>query len=333
MTKRRWSGWLAGLATGAMIAAGCGGSEGGEAVARVNGTPLLKQEFEQRMTSLLIQNQAGSDLSKVPEALRKQAGKAVLESMIAQLLMYGAAVEAGAAVTEDEIELELSFSRARHASRSEFEEALEARGLTEANFRENLRRELMIQKYVETELSGGEAISDEQARAYYDANPIEFRRAESMRLRQIAVGVPKGADDEQRAAARGALEQAREKIVAGTDFAELARELSTDGGASLDGVVGDLTLAELVPPLQEAVRELPIGELSPVVDSRFGYHLLRVEARQDARELSYADAEEMIRQQLGEQRKRIQRDRWLKGLRAEARVEVLATDLVSGGSG
>ncbi len=317
----------------ALLAAGCGGGQSEEAVARVNGAPLLRSDFDQRLTSLLIQNQAGEDPSKAPEAMRQQAGKVVLDAMIAQALAHAAARDAGVEISDDEVELELSFSRARHASRGAFEKELARRGLTEEEFRRNLSRELLIQKYVETALAGGIDVTDEEVRAYYDANPIEFKRAESVQLRQIVVGVAKGAAAEERAEARASVERARERVRTGQDFGEVAQTLSTDASAALEGKIGDVTLEELVPPLRDAVADLPIGELSPVVKSRFGYHILLVDARQQAKELSFVDAEEMIRQQVVDQRKTARRDQWMKGLRAEARVELLSVDLVGGGTG
>ena len=317
----------------ALLAAGCGGEKSEEVVARVNGAPLLRNDYDQRLRSLLIQNQAGGDPSEAPEALRQQAGKVVLDAMIAQSLAHNAARDAGMEVSDDEVELELSFSRARHASRGEFEEELARRGLTEEDFRRNLSRELLIQKYVETALASGIEVADEEVQVYYDANPIEFKRAESLQLRQIVVGVPRRATAEERAEARAAVERARERVRTGQDFGEVARALSTDASAAIDGKIGDVTLEELVPPLRDAVEELPIGELSSVVESRFGYHMLLVDARQPAKELSFVDAEEMIRQQIVDQRKMARRDQWMRGLRAEARVEVLSVDLVGGGTG
>lgn len=310
---------------------GCMGDEEGEPVARVNGVPLLQSEFDQRVASLLIQNEITPE--QAPAAARQQANRVVLDAMIAQALMYGAATIAGVVATEDEVELELSFARARYASRSEFESELEKRGLTEEEYRTNLSRELTIQKHIESNLVRELTVSDEDVRVYYDTHQVEFHRPASMQLRQIVASLPRGATAAERAAARAKAEQALEQVRAGQDFAAVARELSDDGTASQGGLIANLTEEELVPPLREAVKMLAVGDLSPVVESRFGFHLLRLEGRQEAQGLSFADAEEPIRQDLLAQRKRSAKEGWLQGLRAEARVEILSIDLLEGGTG
>jgi peptidyl-prolyl cis-trans isomerase C len=313
-----------------LLVVGCMGDQGGDAVARINGNALQREEFDHRVASLLIQNDLTPE--DAPAGVLRQAHSVVLEAMIGQSLMYEAAVEAGVEVSPDEVELELSFARARYASRDEFQQELKRRGLTEESYKENLAHELAIQKYVESELAKEITLSDEEVRAYYDANPAEFNRAPSVQLRQVVVRVARGATEEQVNEARVAAERARERIRTGQEFADVAQEVSDDGSAARGGMVGDITLDELVSPLREAVADLPIGELSPVLQSRFGFHVLRVEARQEAKALTFADAEEMIRQQLLEERKQAARDRWLRELRAAARVEILDADLIGGGA-
>ena len=313
------------------LVAGCMGDQANDVIAKVNGNPLQREEFDNRVASLLIQNDL--TVEDASPATLQQARSAVLESMIGQALMYDAAKAAGTEVSPDEVELELSFARARYASREEFQQELERRGITEESYKNNLAHELVIQKYVENELTSDIALSDDEVRAYYDANPTEFHREPSVQLRQIVVKVDRGASEEQVNQARTAAERARERVRTGQEFADVAREVSDDGSAANGGLVGDVTLEELVSPLREAVVDLPIGELSPVLRSRFGFHVLRVEARQDAKSLTFADAEEMIRQQLLEERKQAARDRWLRQLRAEARVEILDPELMGGGAG
>lgn len=316
-----------GAALATFMLAGCG-EDGSGVIARVDSESLDRDEFDQRVRSALIEN--GMDPSQAGAAQLGQAQQMVLENMISQSLMVQAAEDAGMTVSPDELELELSFARARFASRSEFAAELERRGIDEEDYLTNLGRELLIQKYVETELAADIEVTDGEVRGYYDRHPEEFNREERLRVRQLLLETKNGSSEADRRGAREAAERALNRIKSGEDFAKLATEVATDGSASNGGDLGSVSVTELVPALAAAVGALDVGDVSPVIETRFGYHVLRIETREPAHNFTFAEAQEMIRQEIFEQRKRGRRDNWIKGLRAEARVQILDASLAGG---
>lgn len=118
--------------------------------------------------------------------------------------------------------------------------------------------------------------------AYYEAHRDEFRRPERVRLRQALF--------EDRATA----ERAREEIAAGAPFAEAARKYSRDPSAAAGGLQGELAHEELPPAFAETIFRLVPGEVSPVVEADYGFHLFQVERRLPAAEVPLAEAREEI---------------------------------------
>jgi peptidyl-prolyl cis-trans isomerase D len=124
------------------------------------------------------------------------------------------------------------------------------------------------------------ASSPERVRKAYEDRKAEFDTPEQVRARHILVSVPPGADDAARAAAREKLEAARKRILAGEDFATVAGEISDDPGSKAQG--GDLGFfrrGQMVRAFEDAAFALAPGQLSEIVQTDFGLHLIRVEEK------------------------------------------------------
>ena len=124
-------------------------------------------------------------------------------------------------------------------------------------------------------------VPEDKLRAYYEDNPDEYQ-AEQVRARQILLKVPPDADDERKAAVRENLEAIRTRIVEGADFAELARKHSEDTGSREKG--GDLGFfgrGQMVEPFEKAAFALETGTLSDIVETRYGFHLIKLVDRRD----------------------------------------------------
>lgn len=138
-------------------------------------------------------------------------------------------------------------------------------------------------EYLEEVVAGTVKATDEEVQKYYEMNPDEFTTAEAVRASHILVQVERTAPEPERAAARARLEGIQRRLLAGEDFATLARELSEDPGAKQNG--GDLGFSprgRMVPEFETAAFALTPGETSGVVETQFGFHLIRVEERRAA---------------------------------------------------
>jgi peptidyl-prolyl cis-trans isomerase D len=158
---------------------------------------------------------------------------------------------------------------------------------------------LVDRREIQTSLT----VDDAEVRAYYDDNTNEFNREEQVRARHILLSV---GPDRTAAEARAELEDARQKLADGADFAELARQLSDDPGSRDRG--GDLGLfgrGDMVAPFEAAAFGAEPGEIVGPVETDFGVHLIEVVDKQPGGSISFADAEQGIRSRLLAQRAQV----------------------------
>jgi parvulin-like peptidyl-prolyl isomerase len=153
----------------------------------------------------------------------------------------------------------------------DLEQQLSAAGITDDT----------VKLYIETQYYQGifydkvkedEPVTDEEATAYYEEHKDEFVTPASIGLSHILVG-----DAEHKAEDRTTIEAIRKRAADGEDFAELAKEYSLDGSAASGGALGIVTKGQMVAPFEEAGFKLKKGELSDVVESEFGFHVIKAD--------------------------------------------------------
>jgi peptidyl-prolyl cis-trans isomerase D len=165
----------------------------------------------------------------------------------------------------------------------------------------------------------------ERVRAAYEERQDEFDRPEEVRARHILVKVEEGAPEEEAGAARARIEEIRERITEGADFADVALEVSEDPGSKeRGGDLGFFARGRMVPAFEEVAFSLEPGVLSEPVRSAFGFHLIRVEEKRPARLVAYDEAQrEVARDLIAEESARAA---------ARARAEELAVAVREGQS-
>jgi peptidyl-prolyl cis-trans isomerase D len=138
-----------------------------------------------------------------------------------------------------------------------------------------------------------------RVRAYYDEHLDRYRQPEKVRARHVLLRVAPDASEEDVERVRERAVAARERILAGEEFAQVAGELSEDPGSKIEG--GDLGFfarGQMVPPFEEVAFALEPGETSDIVKTDFGFHVIRVEERKDAEERSFDEAAHEIAMEL-----------------------------------
>ena len=121
----------------------------------------------------------------------------------------------------------------------------------------------------------GIAVSEADARAYFDAHPDEFKMPERVHASHILVKVDPNASDASKAESRKKLEGIKARLDGGEDFAKLAEENSDCPSSAKGGDLGFFTRGQMVAPFEEAAFALNPGDTSDVVETRFGFHLIK----------------------------------------------------------
>jgi peptidyl-prolyl cis-trans isomerase C len=293
-----------------------------DVVAKVNGKEIKKDELLTQARAMQAQVAQMSNGQQVPQ-LDERFFQQVLDSMIAQVLLLEDAKAQGVTVSDDELKPQMAALRGRFPNEAEYKKALEQQGLTDKKLQEKMRQEAVIQKYVGTRLLNNVAVTDQAAREFYDKNQDKMQRPERAHLRHILIGVKPGAPEEEKKQAREKAEGLLEKLKDGEDFARLAAENSDDPGSKVRG--GDLSWfvrGQAVPPFDKAAFALTKpNELSGVVESEFGFHIIQLVEHQAASAVPFEEARPRITQMLQQKQAGERLQAHVAGLKKKGKIE------------
>ena len=146
-------------------------------------------------------------------------------------------------------------------------------------------------------------VSDNEVKTYYDTHKDEFKTPEMVRARHILFLVEASATDEAKKKVYEKAAETLKKIKAGEDFAKLASELSGDPGSKpKGGDLGFVARGKTVKPFEDALFSLKTGEISGVIETKFGYHIIKAEEKKAASIESFEAVKEKIRQKIMQER-------------------------------
>jgi peptidyl-prolyl cis-trans isomerase C len=246
----------------------------------------------------------------------------VLDQLVGNRLLIEEANASGIKATDEEVNKQLADLKARMTP-EKFQEELKKEGLTEADLVKQTRETIMVQKLVDTKVVNDVKVTDQEVKAFYDQNPDKLKRPERIHVRHILIAVAKDASAADKQKARAKADDLLAKIKAGGDFAKLAAESSDDPGSKQHG--GELPMfskGQMVPPFETAAFALKQpNDLSPVVESQYGFHIIQLIEHQDAGVVPFAEVKDRIAGFLKQQQ---QRDKFLdhvKALKAKGKIE------------
>ncbi len=289
--------------------------------AKVNGAGISNQTLEYSFQEYLREQGQNIAAMRYPgrvKALRRET----LDLLIDQELAWQAARHAQMLATDEEVTEAVDRMRARFRSPQVFVSRLAIEGYTEASYREHMRRLVSARKYLDAVAAGVE-VSEQEVHQFYTANPDRFRVPEQVRARHILIKVAPDAAEQAKQTARKRLAAILTELRSGGDFATLATRHSDDGSAVRGGDLGYFPRGHLVAPFEEAAFALRPGEVSGIVETPFGLHLIELEDRRPARLVSEAEAREQIRAYLRRAKSRAAVNAELRRLRSRAEIEIL----------
>lgn len=216
--------------------------------------------------------------------------KNILDQLIDYELLYQQAQKEKVKISNDEINLEIDKIKDNFSSPEEFDEALKANNITLVRLKENIKRQLMINSILE-ETRSQISISDEELLEYYNENKESFLEPEQVHARHILL--------ETEEEANTLLLQLKEGL---TDFAELAKEKSIGPSAPSGGDLGFFARGQMVKEFEDAAFTLEPGEISEVVQTQFGYHIIKCEEKKEEYSPTFEEAKERISNTLKYQR-------------------------------
>jgi peptidyl-prolyl cis-trans isomerase C len=254
----------------------------------------------------------------------------LLDILIEQELLFQEAEKAGQVAGEKQVSEAVArerenFAKASHAGQVQgnFEDALSKSGLTIELYTEYVRRRLTVQNLVVGHYGDKVSVSEKEIDDFYAANPDKFTTEETIRARHILFKVAPDAGEEEKNEARKKAGEVMEKARGGEDFAELAKAHSQGPSGPKGGDLGFFGRGKMVPSFEEAAFSLKPGEVSGLVETRFGYHIIKLEERNDGATVARDEAADKIREFLKAQKVDETVYSRLEELKKEAKVEKL----------
>lgn len=309
------------LSTGLLASTGVPGAEG-EISAKVNGVAISQERLDVTFGAVLDQQRVPASALRNPgqyQELRRR----VLDGLIAQELLAQEASKRGYQASDAEVQQALAQVQAGQPSRDAYLQRLAQSGFTEESYAQDLRRRLSVSQMVDKDVTGRAAVTDQEIQDYYAANQGSFALPEQVRARHILVEVDTEADQPTRDAARQKAESIAAEIKGGADFAELARKYSADSSAQEGGDLGLIARGQTVEPFEAAAFALAPGEVSGVVETQFGYHLIKVEERQGGGPMGLDQVRDELRERLVARKAQEDLHALVDRLRQGADVQVL----------
>jgi peptidyl-prolyl cis-trans isomerase C len=285
----------------------------------VNGTVITQEDLDRELG--VVQQRLLSDGKVLDESQLLETKKRVLEGLINVEVLYQEAQMQGPTVSDEAINKQLGTVKSRFPSEDEFKSSLSKMNLNEAELITQIKRALTVQQFIDKKFVQKVTVSDKETRAYYDANQAAFKQPEQAKASHILIKVGPQADEPQKAAARKKIEEIQQKVKKGDDFAALAKEFSEGPSSAKGGDLGYFRKGQMMKPFEEAAFALKPGEVSDIVETSFGYHLIKLVGKKPESTIAYEDIKDKIQAYLKQKKVGEQVELYVADLRGKAKVE------------
>jgi parvulin-like peptidyl-prolyl isomerase len=302
-----------------------------QVLVKVNGDIFTKSDLEARQVAMLRQKGQQVDPKNDPknEQLRKALDEITPQLMvdvIDEMLLSQRGKELGYRLSDEQFKSVVDSIKKENKIENEeqFQAALKSENMTMADLRRNLEKSMIIQKVQQNEVVTKVGVTEEEARKYYEGHRTEFTSVPSVTLREILVATTDGkgaviASDDQAQSRAGTI---RTRVTTGGEnFEKLAAEVSDSASKANSGMIGPISLNDISPDLKKLLDTMKTGDVSPVIRTPRGYQLLKLETLTTARTLPFDQAREQISDRVFAEKRKIEYQKYLDKLRAQAIIE------------
>ncbi len=257
--------------------------------AKVNGVDIKNSTLDAAVSNF-VENQKTFGVD-VKEEDKEKLRNGILEELISAELLYQESKKADLGDLKQDIEQQFGNIKNGFPSEDEFKKILNDNGVSEKELKEDIKKGVYINAFLEKTLYKDVAISEADKKKEYENNEERLNLPEQVKASHILIRVQEDAAKEDRDKAREKIDDLRKRAGSGEDFGDLAKENSEDGSASNGGDLGFFGKGMMVPSFEEVAFSLEKGKISDVIETQFGYHIIKVTDKQDARKLTYEEVE------------------------------------------
>jgi peptidyl-prolyl cis-trans isomerase SurA len=291
-------------------------------VAVVNQEIITLSEVEKLISPFKEEIVAGDRLEKrerVQEICRK-----ILDRLIEEKLIDQEVKKAGIKVSIKEVEATVEEVKRRNAATQEdLERALIADGLTLEAYKKQIEKSLLRQKLISWAVKSETKVGEKEFKEFYQKNMDRYRTNETYRPSQILFLIPKGASPEEIREIRKKCQKVLDKIRGGEDFGEMVLLYSEDASSSKErGDLGYFKKGELLPVFEREALRLKVGEVSDIVRTELGFHIIKILDRKGTEPLPYEEVKERVKVEYNNQEMEKALKQYLSTLKEKSIIEI-----------
>jgi peptidyl-prolyl cis-trans isomerase C len=260
----------------------------------------------------------------VPPDKRDEVLRGVLDQLVAYHLLAQESRARKLAVADADVDARLADIRKSFPTEDAFKQGIAAQGLTLDQLKAQAKTSLEVAKVIDTEVNAKIAVQDPEVKGFYDQNLERFKQGDSVHAAHILIGVPQNPTPQQIAEAKAKAATVLKTIKAGGDFATLARANSSDQGSAQNG--GDLGFfpkGQMNPQFEDAAFKLKPGALSPVVETPFGFHIIKVLEKRPPRTAPFEEVSGQIKDFLTQGQREQKLEQFVEQVKAKGKIEIL----------
>jgi peptidyl-prolyl cis-trans isomerase C len=292
-----------------------------EEIASVNGVTITRGHYDKEISRIqqqIIRSGRMPDMAQL-QNLERMA----VDNLINRELIWQKAKEAGFEVDEEFVQGKMGELKAAFPNDDDYKAALRKMQFTEEDILRDLRRGTMIDKFLQEKFYQVAQVTDEEIKTFYDENQQMFQQEESVRASHILIKFDQDPTDEEKKEALKQIQAVKERADKGEDFAALAGELSDDPSAEKNaGDLGYFARGQMVPPFEEAAFAMEPGAISDVVETQFGYHIIKVVDKKPASVAPLEDVSPRIKQYVTNEKARTDLENYLTEQKKAAKIEI-----------
>ena len=290
--------------------------------AKVNSEIITLSAIEER-AELLRQKYVGAPISISEQDLLKDA----LNMIIEERLQIQEGKKFGFIVDEYAIDAAVEdIKKKNNLADGQLQEMLKREGRTLESYKNHIRDQILVSKITQFEIGNRVKVSEKSIIKYYKKNQKEFWEEGKVRARHILFISERGSSENRRRAKLRQAKKVLSEIRKGSDFSKLAIKYSEDVSASSGGDVGFVKRGKMVREFEEAVFSLKPGQISDIVETEYGYHIIKVDEVLPGKTLTLKDVKNRIHKILSMQKQKQVYDDWINELKKSAFIEVTLFD-------
>ena len=291
-------------------------------VAKVNNDVITLVTLEDRAEAYLNQNRSSANLEE-KELTKNKLMMTVLDIMVTERLQVQEAKKLGMTVSDETIEKAMDdIYKNNNITRESFNQMLESEGSDLDSYKEIVRDQILVSKIIKMRLRSGSAVKESSMRKFYINNKKKYWVPEKIVVRHILLLKESGLTKVQIQLIKKKAESIYQQIQTGEEFAKLAKKYSEDVSAHSGGLLGVISRGAMMPIFEEAAFNLKVGEVSKVVETVNGFHIIKCDNKIPGHSKKYKTVRSEIEEIMLKEKRESEFNKWSNDLKEKSFVEI-----------